>query len=143
MFGEGDHSRNNSYSWVKSTWQTKDDLAQHHHVMDRTWNGRSASEYQQQEGVATGVSLFTVRPTLGARMVKEEEKEEEEEEEEEEEARVKVSLQSHIIELEKAGEVISRTGYSVRQIRQKHYLLFTTNNDDFSQASLSARSLQA
>jgi len=53
--------------------QTEDDLAQQHHVMDRTWNGRTASEYQQQEGVATGVSSFTVRPTLGARMVKEEE----------------------------------------------------------------------
>jgi len=49
MFGEGDHSRNDS--WVKRTWQTKDDLAQQHHVIDRTWNGRTASEYQQQEGV--------------------------------------------------------------------------------------------
>jgi len=45
-------------SWVKRTWQTKDDLAQQHHVTDRTWNGRTASEYQQQEGVASARSQY-------------------------------------------------------------------------------------
>jgi len=54
MFGEGNHSRNDS--WVKRTWQTKNDLAQQHHVMDRTWNRTTASEYQQQEGVASARS---------------------------------------------------------------------------------------